>query len=80
MDELAVLEPPNRSGSPVLSTERLVLQVVNDGPPSPTDAMILGSRQSSSGHSPGVIMHTDGGRVPESSITGHDTNPPPYSR
>ena len=78
-DELAVLEPLNRSGSPVSSTERRVLQIVNDGPPSPTDTALPGARRTLSGHSPSVIIHTDGGRVPESSLTG-DTDPPAYSR
>jgi hypothetical protein len=79
-DELAVLEPLNRSGSPVFSTERHVLQIVNDGPPSPTDTVIPGTRRISSGPSPSVIVHTDGGRAPESSLTELDTNPPAYSR
>lgn len=79
MDELAVLEPLNRSGSPVPSNERRILQIVNDGPPSPTDTVTSNARRTS-GRSPSVIFHTDGGRIPESSFTGLDANPPAYSR
>ncbi|KAF8136667.1 hypothetical protein EV363DRAFT_747565 [Boletus edulis] len=80
MDELAVLEPRNRAGSPISPTERHVLQIINDSPPSPTDTAIPDERRTSSGASPDVIMHTDGGPVLEGSLTGPDTHPPAYSR
>lgn len=45
-DDLAVLEPVGRSGSPAPSTERRILQIVNDGPPSPTDTVLPGRTSS----------------------------------
>lgn len=79
-DDLAVLEPLNHSGSPVSSVERRVLQIVNDGPPAPTCPVAPGARRTSSRLSSSVVMHTDGGRVPEGSLTGLHADPPPYSR
>lgn len=76
MDDLVVPEAPNHSGSPVSSTERRVLQIVNDGHPSPTGTVVPGARRTFSRPSSSVIVHTDGGRVSE----GLHTNPPPYSR
>lgn len=79
-DELGVLESLNRSGSPVSSSERRVLQIVNETPASPTDTVLPAARRTSSGPSSDVIIHTDGGRVPEESLTDLDTAPPAYSR
>lgn len=67
-DDLAVQEPLDRSGSPVPSPERRILQIANDCPPSPTDTVLPGRTSLSD-----VIVHTDGGRVPE-------CDPPAYSR
>ena len=73
-DDLMVLEPLNRTGSPVPPTEQRILQIVNDGPPSPTDTVSPRfARRASSVRSSNVFIHTDGGRVPES-------DPPAYSR
>ncbi|KAG8217786.1 hypothetical protein J3R82DRAFT_5948 [Butyriboletus roseoflavus] len=78
-DDLAVLETPNRSGSPITPAERRVLQIVNDGPPSPTNTVVPGARRTSR-LSSGVIVHRDGGRVPASSLAELDVEPPAYSR
>lgn len=78
-DELAALGP-NRTGSPISSAERRVLQIVNDGPPSPTDTVVPSARRTSSRLSSSVVVHTDGGRVPGSSLMGLDVEPPAYSR
>ncbi|KAG9318751.1 hypothetical protein JVU11DRAFT_850 [Chiua virens] len=79
-DDLGGLEPLHRTGSPAPAAERRILQIVNDSPPSPTDT-VAGARRTSGGpSSPSVIMHTDGGRVPEGTLVGLDENPPAYSR
>lgn len=60
MDELAILEPLNRTGSPVPATERRILQIVNDEPPSPTDTVTPGGHRTSSEPPPRVSVHTGG--------------------
>lgn len=71
-DDLVVLAQLGHTGSPVPSAERRVLQIVNEGPPSPIDAALPDVGRTS-GPSSNVIVHTDGGRVPQG-------DPPAYSR
>ncbi|KAF8844553.1 hypothetical protein BDN67DRAFT_962930 [Paxillus ammoniavirescens] len=82
-DELDTFDPINHTGSPAPTSERRILQIANNGPQSPTDtiAPVAPLRVTSPpGASGGVIVHTDGGRVPESSQAALSTEPPPYSR
>ncbi|KAF9227575.1 hypothetical protein BS17DRAFT_773971 [Gyrodon lividus] len=78
-DEFSTFDPLNRTGSPTLTTERRILQITNDGPRSPMDtiAPVAPSKVASL---PGVIVHTDAGRVSESSQAALSTEPPAYSR
>jgi len=82
-DELDAFDPRNHIGSPAPTSERRILQITNNGPQSPADtiAPVAPLRVTSSPGAPGgVIVHKDGGRVPESSQAALSTEPPPYSR
>ncbi|KAF9246238.1 hypothetical protein BU15DRAFT_70345 [Melanogaster broomeanus] len=75
-DELGALDPLVRTGSPVLIAEQRTLQIANDGPASPIDTIAAGGPSGIASRSRSVIVHTDGGRVREDSLT----EPPAYSR
>ncbi|KIJ69199.1 hypothetical protein HYDPIDRAFT_105798 [Hydnomerulius pinastri MD-312] len=82
-DMLAALDPVDRTGSPVIPTERRILQIANDGPPSPTTtiAPITHTKIAPLPHASGcVLVHTDGGRVAQGSNATPSKEPPAYSR